>query len=104
VDRAGLLKSGAIKLFLARTREADAQMSTDMRIAAMASICRRLDGIPLAIELAAARAAAIGVEALAARLDDRFRLLTGGYRTALARHALRVTWTGATSCCPQPSA
>src|SRR5262249_5944132 len=56
------------------------------------SICRRLDGIPLAIELAAARAAALGVEELAARLDDRFHLLTGGRRTALQRHqTLRAT-------------
>jgi predicted ATPase len=55
------------------------------------AICR-LDGIPLAIELAAARASALGIEALAARLDDRFRLLTGGRRTALPRHqALRAT-------------
>ena len=58
----------------------------------MAAICRRLDGIPLAIELAAARTAALGVEGLAARLDDRFRLLTGGHRTALPRHqTLRAT-------------
>ena len=58
----------------------------------MAAICRRLDGIPLAIELAAARAAALGIEALAARLDDRFHLLTGGRRTALPRHqTLRAT-------------
>ena len=56
------------------------------------AICRRLDGIPLAIELAAARTAALGVEGLAARLDDRFRLLTGGHRTALPRHqTLRAT-------------
>ena len=56
------------------------------------AICRRLDGIPLAIELAAARAAALGVEELSARLDDRFRLLTGGRRTALPRHqTLRAT-------------
>ena len=58
----------------------------------IAAICRRLDGIPLAIELAAARAAALGIEALAARLDDRFHLLTGGRRTALPRHqTLRAT-------------
>ena len=56
------------------------------------AICRRLDGIPLAIELAAARASALGIDALAARLDHRFRLLTGGRRTALPRHqALRAT-------------
>ena len=61
-------------------------------VAMIAAICRRLDGIPLAIELAAARAAALGIEALAARLDDRFRLLTGGRRTALPRHqTLRAT-------------
>jgi predicted ATPase len=58
----------------------------------IAAICRRLDGIPLAIELAAARAAVLGVEAVAAHLDDRFRILTGGRRTALPRHqTLRAT-------------
>ncbi|MEU8276524.1 BTAD domain-containing putative transcriptional regulator [Microbispora bryophytorum] len=50
------------------------------------TICRRLDGMPLAIELAAARIRALGPERLAARIDDRFRLLTGGSRTALPRH------------------
>src|SRR5262249_11375885 len=49
-------------------------------------ICRRLDGIPLAIEFAAARAATLGVHEVASRLDDRFDLLTGGRRTALPRH------------------
>jgi predicted ATPase/class 3 adenylate cyclase len=53
---------------------------------ALAEICRRLDGIPLAIELAAARVKALPVEQIALRLDDRFRLLTGGSRTALPRH------------------
>ena len=48
-------------------------------------VCHRLDGIPLAIELAAARVKALPVEQIAARLDDRFRLLTGGSRTALPR-------------------
>jgi non-specific serine/threonine protein kinase len=52
---------------------------------AVADICRRLDGIPLALELAAARARALSVETMAARLSDRFRLLTGGDRTALPR-------------------
>ena len=51
----------------------------------MAQVCQRLDGIPLAIELAAARVKALPVEQIAARLDDRFRLLTGGSRTALPR-------------------
>jgi non-specific serine/threonine protein kinase len=52
---------------------------------AVAEVCQRLDGIPLAIELAAARLRSLGVEKIAARLDDRFRLLTGGARTALPR-------------------
>jgi non-specific serine/threonine protein kinase len=51
----------------------------------VAEICRRLDGIPLAIELAAARVKILSVEEIRARLDDRFRLLTGGSKTALAR-------------------
>ena len=52
----------------------------------MARICRALDGMPLAIELAAARLRTMTVEQLANRLDDRFRLLTSGSRTALPRH------------------
>jgi predicted ATPase/class 3 adenylate cyclase len=52
---------------------------------ALAEVCYRLDGIPLAIELAAARVKALPVERIAERLDDRFRLLTGGSRTALPR-------------------
>ncbi|WP_433425686.1 BTAD domain-containing putative transcriptional regulator [Microtetraspora malaysiensis] len=55
-------------------------------LAAMARICRALDGIPLAIELAAARLRTLTVDQLAHRLDDRFRLLTSGSRTALSRH------------------
>ena len=83
---------GAVKLFIARARAAQTQVSTERDIAAVVAICRHLDGIPLAIELAAARSAALGVEGLAARLDRRFSLLTGGYRTALPRHqTLRAT-------------
>jgi len=52
---------------------------------ALAQVCARLDGIPLALELAAARASVLRVEQIAARLDDRFRLLTGGSRTAVPR-------------------
>src|SRR5207247_215653 len=58
---------------------------TSRNAAAVAQVCRRLDGIPLAIELAAVRVKALPVEQIAARLDDRFRLLTGGSRTALPR-------------------
>ncbi|WP_246655754.1 ATP-binding protein [Dactylosporangium vinaceum] len=59
---------------------------TAANVAAVAEICRRLDGLPLAIELAAARLRSFTPEQLAARLGDRFRLLTGGNRTALPRH------------------
>ncbi len=55
-------------------------------LATMVRVCRALDGMPLAIELAAARLRTMSVEQLANRLDDRFRLLTGGSRTALPRH------------------
>ncbi|MDX8148737.1 BTAD domain-containing putative transcriptional regulator [Lentzea sp. BCCO 10_0061] len=55
-------------------------------VATMTRVCRALDGMPLAIELAAARLRTMSVDQLAARLDDRFRLLTGGSRTALPRH------------------
>lgn len=59
---------------------------TDRNAAAVAQVCRRLDGIPLAIELAAVRLTALSVEEIARRIDDRFHLLTGGLRTALPRH------------------
>src|SRR5438874_1207308 len=52
---------------------------------AVAQVCQRLDGIPLAIELAAARLTTLSVEQIAARLDQRFRLLIGGFRTAVRR-------------------
>jgi non-specific serine/threonine protein kinase len=83
----------AVWLFVVRSRASGAYVSEDRHFAALiAAICRRLDGIPLAIELAAARAAGLGIEALAARLDDCFQLLTGGRRTALPRHqTLRAT-------------
>jgi predicted ATPase/DNA-binding winged helix-turn-helix (wHTH) protein len=87
------LRYGAVLLFVERARAAAPSFSPDARVAAaMVGICRRLDGIPLAIELAAARAAALGTEGVAAGLDDRFHLLTGGRRTALPRHqTLRAT-------------
>ncbi|WP_277751101.1 BTAD domain-containing putative transcriptional regulator [Streptomyces hoynatensis] len=68
----------------------------DSNVAAVVEICRRLDGLPLAIELAAARLRSLDPGHLAARLDDRFRLLTGGSRTAMPRHqTLRavVAWS-----------
>lgn len=88
-----ILRSGAVQLFIARARTAHPGFASDHRIAGIAAaVCRRLDGIPFAIELAAARTAALGVEGVATRLDDCFRLLTGGHRTALPRHqTLRAT-------------
>jgi predicted ATPase len=88
-----VMRYGAVQLFAARMGATDSDLSLDGPVAAaVAAICRRLDGIPLAIELAASRAALLGIEELAARLDDRFRLLTGGRRTALPRHqTLRAT-------------
>ncbi|RQX79391.1 transcriptional regulator [Burkholderia anthina] len=79
--------ASAVQLFAARARAADPRFPLDARsLSLMASVCRRLDGLPLAIELAAARAAVLGIDVLAAHLDDHFRLLTGGFRTALPRH------------------
>jgi predicted ATPase/DNA-binding SARP family transcriptional activator len=86
-DHEDLLEAAAVKLFVTRAQAVELRFSLDARTAAIAgAVCRRLDGIPLAIELAAARTAALGLEELAARLDDRFRLLSGGHRTALPRH------------------
>jgi predicted ATPase/DNA-binding winged helix-turn-helix (wHTH) protein len=87
------ISRGAVQLFIARARSADARFLLDeATVATIAGICRRLDGMPLAIELAASRAAVLGVDAIAAGLDDRFRLLTAGRRTAMRRHqTLRAT-------------
>jgi len=88
------LRYGAVRLFAERAREAAANVSPDARLSAsIAGICRRLDGIPLAIELAAARAASMGIDGLAAQLEDRFRILTTGRRTVMPRHqTLRGTF------------
>src|SRR5262249_7966051 len=87
------LRHGAVALFVARAQAADPHFAPDRQTAAaIAAICRRLDGIPLALELAAARVSAVGMPALASGLDDRFSLLTTGRRTALRRHqTLRAT-------------
>ncbi len=92
-DAEDLLEYGAVRLFVERARAAEPDLAPDRyRATTIAAICRRLDGIPLAIEMAAARVASLGVEELAGRLDDRFHLLIGGKRTALPRHqTLRAT-------------
>ena len=77
----------AVQLFLERAQSAMNDFSlTQDNAPAIVQVCHRLDGIPLAIELAAARVRVLKVEEIAARLDDRFHLLTGGSRTALPRH------------------
>src|SRR5215831_14933131 len=79
--------SPAVRLFADRATAVRPDFAVTFdNIAAVADICRRLDGLPLAIELAAARLRTLPLEQVAARLDDRFRLLTGGSRTALPRH------------------
>jgi predicted ATPase/DNA-binding SARP family transcriptional activator len=79
--------SPAIRLLRDRAGAVRKDLGGDARtLSAMARICRALDGMPLAIELAAARLRTMTVEQLANRLEDRFRLLTSGSRTALPRH------------------
>ncbi|MGK5636912.1 BTAD domain-containing putative transcriptional regulator [Streptomyces sp. URMC 126] len=79
--------SPAVRLLRDRAGAVRRDLADDGRtLATMARVCRALDGMPLAIELAAARLRTLSVDQLAARLDDRFRLLTGGSRTALPRH------------------
>ena len=83
----------AVRLFTERAvASLPAFRVTDRNAAAIVQICRRLDGVPLALELAAARVRALPVEQIAARLDDRFRLLTGSSRITVPRHqTLRQT-------------
>ncbi len=92
-DAGDLGQHSAIRLFVARTQAQNADFSPHAAdLSRIAAICRRLDGIPLAIEFAAARAATLGIDEVLARLDDRFRLLTEGRRLALPRHrTLRAT-------------
>jgi predicted ATPase/DNA-binding winged helix-turn-helix (wHTH) protein len=81
-----LIAADATQLFIDRASAADPAFSVSRDNApAVANICRRLDGIPLAIELAAARVAVLSPAQIEARLHDRFRLLTGGARTSVAR-------------------
>ena len=84
---------GALELFEARAKAVDPRFALSAtNLAAAIEICRRLDGIPLAIELAAARLPLLGIEGLRTRLDERFNLLTAGARVVLRRHqTLRAT-------------
>ena len=89
--------SDAVELFVARARAHDSTFEVDRTIAPLVgSLCRRLDGIPLAIELAASRLSSMSLEDLNERLDQRFRLLTGGSRNALPRQqtlGATVAWS-----------
>src|SRR5205809_5288145 len=93
VTRAVAAESEAVRLFVERTHAVRPSLELiDANVAAMVQICRRLDGLPLAIELAAARARVLDPQQIAARLDDVFGLLTSGSRTALPHHrTLRST-------------
>jgi predicted ATPase len=77
---------GAVSLFAERARAADRRFSlSDDSLPHVLEICHRLDGLPLALELAAARVPVLGVQGIAQRLDDRFKLLAGGSRSAPTR-------------------
>ncbi len=81
-----IMEYESTRLFIDRAAKAEPRFHlTDHNASSIAQICQRLDGIPLAIELAAARVKLFTPEQIAARLDDRFKLLTGGSRTALPR-------------------
>jgi predicted ATPase/predicted Ser/Thr protein kinase len=92
-SRETLEGSEAVRLFVSRAAAALPGFElTDANAAAVAQVCRRLDGVALALELAAARVRTLRVEQVAARLNDAFHLLTGGSRTALPRQqTLRAT-------------
>ena len=92
-DPEKMCKYEAIQLFVTRAKQSQPAFELlEQNAAVVADICRRLDGIPLAIELAASRIRLFQPQAILDRLDDRFRLLTGGSRTALERHkTLRAT-------------
>jgi predicted ATPase/class 3 adenylate cyclase len=86
-DRDTLSRADAVRLFCDRAHDAKSDFAlTERNAGAIAQLCRRLDGIPLAIELAAARVRSLTPDDLVARLDQRFRLLTRGSRAALERH------------------
>jgi predicted ATPase/class 3 adenylate cyclase len=97
IDLDGAAAMEAVRLFTERAASVDPAFTlTESNVTAVGEICRRLDGIPLAIELAAARVSAMSPDDIATHLGDRFRLLAGGRRTAVPRqqtlHAL-IDWS-----------
>ena len=97
IDVPDLADYDAVALFVERARRARPTFAIDeANAAAITQICHRLDGIPLAIELAAARCRQLSAQRIAAELNDRFRLLTGGARTVMARQqtlAASIDWS-----------
>ena len=82
-----IASSASVQLFVERALAAGGELAPEQHdLSAIADICRRLDGVPLALELAAARTAAMSPADIAAHIDERFRLLTGGRRSAVERH------------------
>ena len=98
-------QSGAVALFEARAKAVDPRFTlTDDNVATAIDVCRQLDGIALAIELAAARVPLLGMEGLRSRLDERFQVLTSGQRLAPPRQqTLRAAleWSNALLSTPQ---
>jgi predicted ATPase len=104
VEATNILGHSAVELFASRTKLLGLDVSSYAEsLPDIATICRHLDGIPLAIEFAAARAAALGIEQVAAGLRNRFALLTSGRRTAVPRHrTLRATLDWSYELLPEP--
>ena len=104
-DAADLLGYASVRLFVERARAAEPGFELTTRNAqAIAGICRGLDGLPLAIELAAARIRLLPPRALLARLDDRMSVLTAGPVTCPSGSGrCAAPWTGASACCPPNS-
>ena len=93
LDPSGLMEYEAVQLFVERSKSYSSPSGMSLReVRTAAQICSRLEGIPLAIELAAARMKVLSVEQITSRLNGSFHLLAGGERTALPRHrTLRAT-------------
>ena len=96
-SRADVLRSDGVRLFVDRARQASPTFVVDDgNVVAVGEVCRRLDGIPLALELAAARVRSLPLTEIVRGLEDRFALLTGGGRTVLPRHQTMwasLTWS-----------
>jgi predicted ATPase/DNA-binding winged helix-turn-helix (wHTH) protein len=99
-----ILGRSAVQLFIATTRALHSNFSpTAENLPVIAEICRRLDGIPLAIDFAATHVATLGLQQVAASLNDHLAILTGGRRTALPRHqTLRATLDWSYELLPEP--